>query len=230
MFDEDKLGDQRKSKSKSRRHHAEANYATIVEWGNGKPSERRRTKTREDIIQAAHALITDHGLEGVSIRAVADLTSYSPAALYRYFEGKEQLVDAVRAHCFEQLNAAILQAVMPLTNPTEQLLAGGLTYIRYAREHPVDYHLMFYLPPSAATQDDSHRTAMRALLFIVRNGIDSGMIRVSDAFDENAIVYQCWATVHGLAMLQTTVMQDEQATFDAVCEPILRKVIAGFSA
>jgi len=39
----------------------------------------------------------------------------------------------------------------------------------------------------------------------------------------------CWGTVHGLAMLQTTVMLDEQARMAEVTETILRRVIAGFT-
>ena len=193
-----------------------------------KPNKRRKTRTRQDIIDTTHAMIVERGIEGISIRAVADQIDYSPAALYRYFASKDELVDAVRARCFERLNAAIFERIQAAAGPAEQLLLGGLTYIDYARQHPIDYPLMFHLGPSPATQAENQKTAMRALLTIVRFGLEAGIFATHDDYDETAIVYHCWATVHGLAMLQTTVMKDEP-TITAVTEPILRKIIAGFT-
>lgn len=194
-----------------------------------KPVQRRKAKTRQDILDAAYAMIIERGVEGLSIRAIADEIDYSPTALYRYFESKDALVDAVRGQCFERLNQALFTALQAPTTPTEQLLAAGLTYISYAHQHPTDYHLMFFLPPSASTQDDNRAVAMAALLHLVRYGIETGVIIPRPDFGEWAITYQCWATVHGLAMLQTTVMQDDQPTIAEVAEPILRQVILGFA-
>lgn len=174
-------------------------------------------------------MIVAHGVEGLSIRAVADQIDYSPPALYRYFASKEDLVDAVRAQCFERLNAYLFQSIEKATNPPDQLFAGGMAYIAYACQYPADYHLMFQLAPSAATQAANHQTAMQALLYLVRSGILSGDFVVSDDYGEASIVYHCWATVHGLAMLQNTVMHDEQSHISALTESILRKVIAGFT-
>lgn len=194
-----------------------------------KPVQRRKAKTRQDILDAAYAMIVARGVEGLSMRAIADEIDYSPTALYRYFESKDALLDAVRGQCFERLNAALFSAMQGAASPTEQLVAAGLTYITYARQYPTDYHLMFYLPPSATTQDENRAVAMAALLHLVRYGIETGVIIPRPDFGEWAITYQCWATVHGLAMLQTTVMQDDQATIAEVAEPILRQVIAGFA-
>lgn len=193
------------------------------------PSQRRKTKTRQDIIDATHALILARGIEGLSIRAIAEDIDYSPAALYRYFGSKDELVDAVRAQCFERLNLALQHALESLTSPFEQILAAGMAYLEYARQHPTDYLLMFHLPPSESTQNDNRQIAMSALLYIVRYGIETGIFATSENYDEDAIMYHCWATVHGLAMLQTTVMQDDLPRITSVSEAILRKVIAGFT-
>lgn len=194
------------------------------------PSERRKTKTRQDILDATYALILEHGVQGLSIRAIADDIDYSPAALYRYFGSKDELVDAVRAQCFERLNAALRDAMENATGAFEQILAAGMTYIEYARQHPTDYHLMFHLPPSAATQTENQQVAMSGLLYLVRYGIETGVFVTSENYTEDTIMFHCWATVHGLAMLQTTVMQDNEARIRASSEAILRKVIAGFTA
>lgn len=194
-----------------------------------KPVQRRKAKTRQDILDAAYNMIGERGLDGLSIRGIADAIDYSPTALYRYFESKDALLDAVREQCFARLNQALFTAMQQPTTPTEQILAAGLAYVRYARDYPTDYYLMFQLPPSPATQHDNRAVAMAALLHLVRYGIETGVIVPRPDFGEWAITYQCWATVHGLAMLHSTVMQDDQATIEAVTEPILRQVIAGFA-
>lgn len=195
-----------------------------------RPSDRRKTKTRQDIIDTAHTMIIERGVDGLSLRAVAQQIDYSPAALYRYFGSKEALIDAVRAQCFERLNAAIFANLQTATNPAEQLLIGGMTYIAYARHNPVDYHLMFYLDSSPATQGDNQRVAMTSLLYIVRFGLETGFFVTTDSYGEEAIVFHCWATVHGLAMIQATVLKDDPSAVANASEAILRKVIASFTA
>lgn len=203
--------------------------------GNDRSQHTWRTPQDQDI-DTTHALIVDRGIAGLSIRAVAEEINYSPAALYRYFDSKEALVDAVRGQCFERLNTALMEAMQQVVltqadaGAAEQLFAAGLAYIHYARQHPADYHLMFQLNPSTATQAANRQVAMSALLYIVRYGIERGDFVTRPDYGEDAIIYQCWATVHGLAMLQAAVMQDEQAGITAVTEPILRQVIAGFAA
>lgn len=189
---------------------------------------RRKYQTRQNILDTAHSMIVERGIEGLSIRAIAEAIDYSPAALYRYFNSKDQLVDAVRSQCFERLNNAIFERIQNAHNASQQLLLGGMAYINFASKHPVDYRLMFHLEPSSATQAENQQAAMRALLHIVRYGIESGEFATDAAYDETAIVYHCWGTVHGLAMLQSTVMRDEQATIMARTESILRRVIQGF--
>lgn len=195
-----------------------------------KPSERRRNKTRQDILDAAHAMIVERGVEGLSLRAVSDQLDYSPAALYRHYGSKDELVDAIRAQCFERLNTAIFQRVASANGAVEQLLAGGLAYIDFARQYPIDFHLMFHFAPSASTQAENRQTAMRALLFLVRGGIESGEFVTAETYNEDAITLHCWATVHGIAILQTTVARDEPGATVTTIETILRKVIAGFTA
>lgn len=197
--------------------------------GDIKPNQRRKHKTRQDIIDTTHAIIVAHGIEGVSIRAVADRIDYSPAALYRYFISKDELVDAVRAQCFDRLNTEIMSRIQESTDPAEQLLLGGMTYVEYARQNPADYLLMFRLDPSPSTQAENREMAMRALLFLLRNGIEMGAFHPRPDYDETAILYHCWGVVHGLAMLESTAMPDEQATIAAITPAILRSVINGFS-
>ncbi len=58
-------------------------------------SDDRRSReigrTQEDILHAAAKVYASHGFEGTTIRRIAEEAGYTPAALYSYFEGKEQI-------------------------------------------------------------------------------------------------------------------------------------------
>lgn len=194
------------------------------------PQARRQAQTRRDIVDNAHRLIVERGIGGLSIRAVADSIDYTPGALYKYFGSKDELIDAVRADCFDQLNAFIVTRIQPAETAAEMLLYGGLAYIEYAGQHPQEYHLMFNMEPSRATSGEQREVAMRSLLQIVQFGIAQGEFVPQEAYDDDAIAYHCWATVHGIASLQTTVLLDEREKLLDASRVILQKVIDSFSA
>lgn len=197
---------------------------------NLSPQARRLAQTRQEIIHNARRILVEQGMEGLSIRALADSIDYTPGALYKYFGSKEALVDAVRADCFERLNAFIAARVQSAGSAAEMLLAGGMAYIEYAGQQPQAYHLMFNVEPSRATSGAQRALAMRALLQIVQMGMASGEFAPQGAYGAAAITYHCWATVHGIASLHTTVLRDERDDLLATSRVILQKVIDGFTA
>lgn len=194
------------------------------------PQARRQAQTRRDIIENAHQMIVEQGIGGLSIRAVADSINYTPGALYKYFGSKDELIDAVRADCFDRLNTFIGTCIQPAENTAQMLLYGGLAYIEYAGQHPQEYHLMFNMEPSRATSGEQRDVAMSSLLQIVQLGIAQGEFVPQETYDAAAIATHCWATVHGIASLQTTVLLDEREKLLTVSRVILQKVIDSFSA
>lgn len=103
------------------------------------------TKTR--IIFATMKAVRKYGLEGVRIQNVSDLAGVSPGALYRYFDGKDQLiiecftyVDKQAAAIFDHLR---FNPATMLTDPMEAVKCLWLPYFRFWTSHPdetVFYH------------------------------------------------------------------------------------------
>jgi AcrR family transcriptional regulator len=50
---------------------------------------------RPEILDAALAVAAERGIDGVSMRAVAQRLGLTPMALYGYFRSKDELLDAV---------------------------------------------------------------------------------------------------------------------------------------
>ena len=194
------------------------------------PQARRLAQTRNEIIKNARQMIVKRGVGGLSIRALADRIDYTPGALYKYFDSKDNLIDAVRAEAFEQLNSFIATRIQSASSAAEMLLSGGLAYIEYAGLHPQEYFLMFNMESSKATSGEQRDIAMRSLLQIVKFGLAQGEFLAQDDYDAAAIAYHCWATVHGIASLQTTILLDERDELLRLSRVMLQKVIDGFTA
>lgn len=103
--------------------------------------------TRTKIIFAAMKAVRQYGLEGMRIQNVSELAGVSSGALYRYFDGKDQLieecfvyVDKQAAEIFEHLK---LNPLAMLTDPMGAIKGLWLPYFRFWVEHPdetVFYH------------------------------------------------------------------------------------------
>jgi AcrR family transcriptional regulator len=77
-------------------------------------TEERREARRDQVLEAARACLQEHGLEAVSMEMIIDRSGLSTGAVYGYFKGKDQIINAVIADG----TAAMAETLEPvLTNP-----------------------------------------------------------------------------------------------------------------
>jgi len=189
------------------------------------PKERRQARTREAILEAAQEIIGESGTDGLSMRAIAQRIDYSPAGLYEYFGGKEEIISAVCEEGNRQL-FAYMDVVDKDLSPADYLRAIGHAYIRFAIEQPDYFLLMFSSPSQAQSAEDiaaqnGDGSAFGLLLDAIRRGVAEGVFQQRPGFDVMAMAYAAWATVHGLAMLRVTHLQGYPMDFDAADEEVL---------
>lgn len=60
-----------------------------------KPKKRTRPLTKDEILQHALAIADEHGLEGLTMRRLADAVGVEAASLYHHFPNKDALLDGV---------------------------------------------------------------------------------------------------------------------------------------
>jgi len=60
-----------------------------------KITEERREARREQILDAARACLQEHGLEAVSMEMIITRSGLSTGAVYGYFKGKDEIINAV---------------------------------------------------------------------------------------------------------------------------------------
>lgn len=121
--------------------------------------------TRTRILHAAMKAVRIYGLEGARIQNISELAGLSPGAMYRYFDGKDQLM----AECFTYVDrqaAALFEHVkfnplLMLTDPMGAVKRLWLPYFRFWVAHPdetVFYH-RFRDSPSFIINDESRDTS-----------------------------------------------------------------------
>lgn len=154
---------------------------------------------RDACIVAAQALIAERGIENLSLREVARKLGVSHQAPYRHYPSRDHLLAEVMRRCFQGF-AAHLDARCRHEDPAQDLESLGLQYLTFAREHPLEYRLMFSTTwPESAEQAELVGDATHA--FDVLRGVlrrlhgDTAEAREMVELDALFI----WSTVHGLA-------------------------------
>jgi AcrR family transcriptional regulator len=149
---------------------------------------------RSDLLAAAGTLVERNGsVEAVSLRGVAREAGVSAPAVYGHFADLGVLLDAVVAHGFTDLVAAVRAATDGVPDPVERLLAGCRAYVRCGLSAPGRYRAMFgsrQVPAGAAAFD----VLVDAVGACVRAGRSASR-------DPRADATLVWTALHGLVTL-----------------------------
>ena len=176
--------------------------------------EKARAEMRTAILDAARRFVAAEGANSLSMRAIARELGYSPAALYEYFPGKEDVFCALYLEGAEGLAGrmrAALDALPADASPAQRLFALGDAYRRFALEQPELFRLAFaggvadYAPGDE--ERESRKEAFQILIDTARAGVENGTFA---QIAPEALALACWAIVHGFVMIELNGMIDKK--------------------
>jgi AcrR family transcriptional regulator len=125
------------------------------------PRRQRHDGKRASIVTSAWELAQDHGLAGLSLRALAARVGLRQPSLYAYFASKNDLYDAMFAHGNEQLLAWFDDLALP-TDSADALRVFSVELMAFFTEDAMRYELMFERTlPGFAPSPDSFALALR---------------------------------------------------------------------
>jgi AcrR family transcriptional regulator len=108
--------------------------------------ERDREAVRRAILDAARDLFVSEGYQNVSLRKIAERIEYSPAAIYGYFAGKDDIFFALAEEGYRLLgdpqSAEAADALRSLS-PLDRLRGIFWHFYQFSRQHPQYFLLMF---------------------------------------------------------------------------------------
>ncbi|MQA64130.1 MAG: TetR family transcriptional regulator [Actinophytocola sp.] len=114
--------------------------------------DRTETATGSLIRRAAHSLLVEHGVGGVTLRAIARKLGITAPALYRYYSSHSALLDHLRRDISTDLAAELSEdiAQLPDDDGLAQFFAVCRGFRRWALAHPREFALVFASPTDDA--------------------------------------------------------------------------------
>ena len=120
---------------------------------SGTPRPYHHGDLRRAILNAALDVISADGPSALSLRDLARRAGVSHAAPAHHFKDRTGLLTAIAAEGYELLAATLAEAA--------DLKDAGVRYVRFAREHPAHFQVMF--TPELLRTNDLELTTARAL-------------------------------------------------------------------
>jgi len=200
--------------------------------GTKERHQRQRDRLSESILAAARELIVAEGYRNVSMRKIAERIEYSPAAIYSYFESKDDIFFALAEEGFRLLADCGLSASRELADPFERLRTGLWAFYQFSKSHPEYFDLMFVDRSVPSLNQDFQRfeffqeTTARAEADI-RACIDRGQF--SAGLDPAAALHILWVGMLGAATIGLSRRLAPGEDPDLLARDLLDTMLAGFA-
>jgi AcrR family transcriptional regulator len=193
--------------------------------------ERLRAATIDEIKQAALDQIAAGGAATLTIRGVARAIGMSPAGLYRYYDGLDDLITDLLTDAYNALADGVVAATTGDGSPRRRLAAGMLAYRAWCVAHPNRFLLLFgtpipgYAAPEGGPTVEANRRIGEAFFAVVAEAWAAGEVAVPPAkrpleagevelaaqvadrapgfpADLVGVVLSTWAHFHGMVTLE----------------------------
>ena len=119
---------------------------------------------QEQILDTTLEIIAEKGLSGVNTSEIAQRIGIVPSALYRHFENKDALIDALLYRTHSILFENVRKISMESSGASKNLMSLFLLHIEFIRKNPGIPKLVF---SDAAVFGSPERK--KKVIFIVRN-------------------------------------------------------------
>lgn len=191
-----------------------------------RPREAERVDIRSLTLKKAKELFLRQGYRNVTMRAIADAIGFSPAAIYLYYQSKDEILYEINNEGFLVLYRYQKEAIESAPDDTMlRLNRHGHAYLRFARENAEYYALMFveHGPRDFIENCEKHQLkgmvdhSERSYNLLRENIADCIRAGYFKDIDVETGAFMMWSLVHGIASLMLRGMvgipQDMQEPF-----------------
>ncbi|MCB2093622.1 MAG: TetR/AcrR family transcriptional regulator [Rhodobacteraceae bacterium] len=170
---------------------------------------------RQALVEAALTLIESQGPQGFTLSDAAKSAGVTPAAVYRHFAGREDLIGECARQGFE-IFADLMDHAYDDGKPTalRAFEATGRAYLAFARRFPGHYMAMFESGISLNAHPDLARAAERARA-VFNRAADALSKHIPADKRPPASMFSAhvWAMSHGVVELYTRSAPGARAPF-----------------
>jgi AcrR family transcriptional regulator len=182
---------------------------------------KERAERESRIIMAARVIAEREGWNAVTVRRLAEEIEYSQPVLYSHFENRDAIVSAVAVQGFQEITAAIQEAVSGSHGRRNTLENVAVAYLAFALRHPALYEAMFMLPTDLRFAEAGTRPVLRAAF--------EALAAVVAPFcsDAEVATEAYWAALDGLAALERSGRIRPGARGDRIALVVRATVFSG---
>lgn len=158
---------------------------------------------RQALVEAALELITEKGPQGFTLSEAAKAADVTPAAVYRHFAGREDLIAEAARQGYE-IFAALMDYAYDDGKPSDLAAfeATGRAYLSFARKYPGHYQAMFESGLSLGAYPELAVVAARARDVLEKAAISlSQHIPADKRPPPSMFSAHIWALSHGVVEL-----------------------------
>jgi AcrR family transcriptional regulator len=158
---------------------------------------------KEALIRAALDLIAEKGPSGFTFAEAARFAGVSPAAPYRHFRDREELLASVALRGFTLFESALAQAWNEgAPDPFTAFERMGRAYLNFARSEPAYYSAMFESGLALDVSQDLRDAGERAFA-VIRAASERLVAQIPAGRRPPAfmVALHVWALSHGVASL-----------------------------
>jgi len=173
-----------------------------MSWKTG-PRGYHHGNLREALMRAALDLIAEKGPAGFTFAEAARSAGVSPAAPYRHFRDRDELLASVALQGFGQFEAALTRAWDGgRPDPFTAFERLGRAYLAFARAEPAYYSAMFEAGIPLDTNPELRQAGDRAFA-VLRTAAEALIAILPSANRPPALMMalHVWALAHGIASL-----------------------------
>ncbi|WP_375419677.1 TetR/AcrR family transcriptional regulator [uncultured Sphingomonas sp.] len=175
--------------------------------------------SREVLRDAAYDIIHSKSLEDLNMRGLAARVGASAMAAYRYYPGKDALIEEIRLHISRRFAAALQEEAAKSTEPLERFRRTCVAYLNFAVSNEQDYRLMFgsvaCLTP-VVEDVDRGAPAWEGLLRVLED-----LYHPSRAADIVERAHFVWGSLHGIVMLHLYKRLTRGRSIEDLAEPLV---------
>ena len=189
---------------------------------------------REDsIVDAALSLFARKGIEQTTVQEIATEAGLSAGAIYRYFPGKEKLLEAVFQHCILEQRAVFAAQVTETLSPMAALIEIGRQVVTKPQDDPMRA-LDVELTLAAKRDPDGVGVGRRAMRNAILEGVEATLDaarsvgEIPESVAVRPLALGLIALVAGIHILQAEMGDeiDGEAAFTAVSELVIRALVS----
>ena len=193
-------------------------------------SELDVERQRQRALDAALVLFDQHGVSGVSLRAIAAEVGLTAMALYRYFPaGKNEVLATLRGRGFDGLAERFERADRAAAEPIERFIALSRVLVAFALENAALYRLMFDL--TQPEEQEAYLATRRSRAWkipagVLQSAIDQGLLEANRELFPHLV----FAAVHGVLCFELSAQPNPARRVHRLMGPMLVTLFRGAAA